>query len=929
MLTGIFKERSIAFKFAVYLSLFLIILVGLTGYWYFHHITNQALSHGKERLESLSTIVQSNFERKIEQFVLESHQVNSFAQAKLTQSDLDSVAAFYQQNKQLGPLFILSAKGNIAYTRMALHLPYEVISINNAVLSRKLAKEWWSNIVYMSEIESWVNLYYMPLKVEETVVAYVVTAFDVDSSIKQAKERVDNGQASLFIFDSERQLVFHPDYGSRLIRQIESQTDVSVTGQIIRKSIQSFIDKKHEPGAIVDFYDWGVKHLAITKKLVISDWTIVIYQSEQKLFSQITDVNFTFFMALLSGGVLLYIIIILLISNLVTKRLKATSSILTRAKSGHLELREVVNGHDEVDIVNNHINNLFSRFQEQLANKDSELTHLHDKLEEYKALAQAVSFSDNAVIMIELDYTISFVDTQTLNLMGTERDNLIGQRFFNLIHPYMAFLPEQIMNDIRRNESWRGELVLDTGVEDAQIWVNATITPLRNELGGVTKYVVSLQDISFIKDSESMIEQLAYTDELTGLSNRSFFKAQLEKLVEINKREHYEFVLMHVDIDDFKRINDTFGYEGGDELLTKVAERMKAHLRSEDVIARIAGDEFALILGGVDTEQKVLVMLNNILSFMQEPFEIKGKMINACCSIGLTMSKTDVQDAELLLQHANMAMYEAKSIGKNTFHFFTEELNELVRERINIEQALKTAIINGELELHYQPKVDVVQNKLVGFEALLRWNSAELGAVGPHKFIPIAEQSNLILDISEWVIEKAARFIANLDTPVPVSINISAKQFEAGNTFQLLKHVIEHYHIDPSFIEVEITESELMTNVAKAIEQLKQLKSLGVAIAIDDFGTGYSSLNYLKQFPLDTLKIDRSFIKDIPSEKSDMEITSAVIAIGQALGLSVIAEGVETKEQLEFVKSKGCVLIQGYYYSKPVPESVALDWQVE
>jgi EAL domain-containing protein (putative c-di-GMP-specific phosphodiesterase class I) len=316
--------------------------------------------------------------------------------------------------------------------------------------------------------------------------------------------------------------------------------------------------------------------------------------------------------------------------------------------------------------------------------------------------------------------------------------------------------------------------------------------------------------------------------------------------------------------------------------------------------------------------------VNSILKTIATPFNILGHEIKVSTSIGITMSNND--DPNLLLQHADLAMYEAKAKGKNTFHFYTKELNDTVQERMSVEQRLGEALKNDVLELYYQPKVDIASKQLIGYEALLRWNDPELGFVSPGKFIPIAEQSNLILEIGDWVLDHALQFIGELSNQVPVSINLSGKQFEKGNFAHQLAMSLTKYNVEPGLVEIEITESHVMADVEDAIRQLQDMKNLGVQISIDDFGTGYSSLAYLKRLPVDTLKIDRSFIQDIPGDINDVEITGAIIAMAQQLGLHVIAEGAETQEQIDFLLEKGCIKVQGFFFSKPLPGDEAKQW---
>ena len=410
------------------------------------------------------------------------------------------------------------------------------------------------------------------------------------------------------------------------------------------------------------------------------------------------DATLNFVVMVSLWGVVSGLVLFACLKYLLSKRLSRTTLAVTKAGTGSFENFSSIRGQDEIDQLNHQINKMFVRVKSNLAEKDKAISNLKADVESNKALAQAVSYSDNAVIILELDFTISYVDTKSLAMLKAEREQLMGSRFFTYIHEHMAFISEQIVNEIRRKKSWHGELVLKDQKQGGQVWVNSTITPMRDDNSNVTKYVLSMQDISFIKDSQSKIEKLAYTDELTGLANRTFFIAQLEKLVEISKRGRYEFALLYFDVDDFKRVNDIHGHEAGDMLLCDVANRLSEHLRTEDVLARMGGDEFALILGGANNEQDVIKVANQILAMVNTPFEIRDREIQTGTSIGITMSMSDEREAEVMLQHADLAMYEAKGGGKNTYHFYTEQLNEVAKERQVIETALHGAIKNEKFE---------------------------------------------------------------------------------------------------------------------------------------------------------------------------------------------------------------------------------------
>ncbi|MDO6719496.1 EAL domain-containing protein [Psychrosphaera sp. 1_MG-2023] len=781
----------------------------------------------------------------------------------------------------------------------------------------------WSQVYRDDILDMWVVYYTVPIYKKGEFVGVFGGAIDIDPIIEKLELMYDNSIGQFFIYDSRLKMIYHPDYGSRLIRQENN----NLSAGYIRDSLKSYIESKRPFGSLTEFIDWNKKVYAISNRIDSINWTIVTYQNETGILKGEDERFYKYLIWITFNISLLCSVVYFSCKLFIARKLTQTAQAVANVDLNNPQLNFKGHIESEIEDLHSQLTLLVKKFEYKLNDKNKNLALLKEEVESNKALAQAVSYSDNAVIILELDFAISYVDSKAIAMLKCDRETLLGSRFFSFIHEHMAFISEQIVNEIRRKKSWHGELVLKEQSNGQQVWVNSTITPMRDENSNVTKYVLSMQDISFIKDSQNKIEKLAYTDELTGLANRTFFIAQLEKLVEISKRGRYEFALFYFDVDDFKRVNDIYGHENGDLLLVEIANRLNKNLRNEDVLARMGGDEFALIMGGARNEQDALNIAHDILTAANRPFELRGEEVVSGTSIGITLSTKDTKEAETLLQHADLAMYEAKATGKNTYHFYTKELNEAAKERQEIESALKLAILNDELELYYQPKVHSLTKDLVGFEALLRWSNDKLGFVSPAKFIPIAEQSSLILQIGSWVMRQACTFAASDDIHVPVSINLSACQFESGDCISELKTILQETGVSPSRIELEITESHLMSDVEDAIRQLNAIKELGVAISIDDFGTGYSSLSYLKRFPVDTLKIDRSFIKDIPEDVNDLEITGAIIAMAHKLGLEVIAEGAETQAQVDFLEKNGCYLVQGYFFSKPIPATQARVWK--
>lgn len=930
-----FNFRSVVFKLWLSLLLFFIAAGAVSLYFYSENVRQQLLEKGQQNLRAvalhnaaqLNTVFMRQQQNLRDNAAVFSQQIKTHDIEDAWQfvtpglDDERAVSFYYDRNEHvLGTPEVWQNN-----TRITLDLDNNMIFSLVSEFPKEQTDGRWSRVYFDDVLLKWLVSYALPIFSGDEFTGVFGGGIEVDPVIDEISQQYQGTGVHFFIYDTDGNIVFHPDYGESLIRQPESLSTGN-NSYLLRQSLVDFIHVDSPFGEVSQFKDYNKLVYAVSQPIPSNHWILVSYQNKTDMIKGWSNSLIDGILFLLIWLVLTWVMLMGFGKYVFINRIRHSQRALKNAMDDHYDVSFPRNGNDEISELNEQIGKLFQRFKSRIKEKDSTIFELKDHVASHKALAQAVSYSDNAVFVLELDYTVSYVDSKALRLLGGEREQLMGQRFFSFIHEHMAFVSEQIVNEIRRKKSWHGELILKNVKSGEQVWVNSTISPMRDDNSTVTKYVLSMQDISFIKDTQSKIEKLSYTDELTSLANRTFFIAQLEKLVEMSKRGRYEFALLYFDIDDFKRVNDVYGHDGGDQLLLEVAARLSDNMRTEDVLARMGGDEFALIVGGVVNEQDVIKVAEQILHIINESFSIRGQEVQTSTSIGITMSIRDEKEPEMLLQHADLAMYEAKGLGKNTYHFYTKELNQVAQERRVIETALQAALREQRLELYYQPKVDTNGNQLVGFEALLRWNDPDLGFVSPAKFIPIAEQSNLILKLGVWVMYEACRFAASLEHQVPVSINLSARQFEAGNFVDDLRETLERTGASPSMIEMEITESHLMTDVEAAIKQLHGIKELGVAISIDDFGTGYSSLSYLKRFPVDTLKIDRSFIKDIPGDINDVEITGAIIAMAQKLGLEVIAEGVETIEQLHFLDLNGCHLIQGYYFSKPLPASEAIVW---
>ncbi|MBW7902962.1 MAG: EAL domain-containing protein [Rhodocyclaceae bacterium] len=448
------------------------------------------------------------------------------------------------------------------------------------------------------------------------------------------------------------------------------------------------------------------------------------------------------------------------------------------------------------------------------------------------------------------------------------------------------------------------------------------ISAVRDPQERLTHYVAVFSDISERKAAQERIEYLARHDPLTGLPNRMTLADRLEQALAHAERTQTRIALLFLDLDRFKTINDSLGHPVGDALLQELTRRLKGAVRETDTVSRLGGDEFVILAGGLGDPEMAADIAAKILAAVHRPFLVDSHRLSTSTSIGITLYPDDGADFDTLLKKADIAMYHAKDAGRNTYRFFTEQMNAHAHERLLVQNHLRQAIERNELVLHFQPQVALDSGRIVGVEALVRWRSPELGLVPPDRFIPMAEESGAIVDVGDWVLREAcrqARAWCDEGLPaLPVAVNISALQLRHGDFVERVLRTLDETGHDPAMLELEFTESILIQDIARVLDQVRRLKAIGISIAIDDFGTGYSSLAYLKQLDVDRLKIDRSFIRDIGSDPDDDAIVRAVTQMARSLRLKLIAEGTETVEQTRFLLAEGCCEAQGFLYSPPL-----------
>ncbi len=508
-------------------------------------------------------------------------------------------------------------------------------------------------------------------------------------------------------------------------------------------------------------------------------------------------------------------------------------------------------------------------------------------------------------------------------LVGRAEADIVGKTDYDLFGPEKA----QFFRDKDRAAIEAGRVLIDEewatcGENGRSILLETRKVPVFGEGGNVNGILGVGRDVTELNASRQKIHQMAFYDSLTALPNRALFNDRLRQMLADAACHGHLAGVMLIDIDHFKAVNDTMGHPVGDELLCQVAARLNACVRDYDTVARLGGDEFAILLPEIRQGADLGRIANKILEKFNERFLLDGKEIFISCSIGIALYPDDSIDANDLVKYADSAMYLAKRSGRNGFRFYSKDLTASAEERLRLELELRRAIEREELELHYQPKVLLETGLIIGSEALLRWRHPEMGMVPPSQFIGIAEDCGLITDIGRWVLQEACQTAAELnaeDLPLhKVAINLSAREFQCQNLTARVAAILEKTGCRPQWIEIEITESLLLDEKGDTLETLSVLRAMGITIAIDDFGTGYSALNYLVRFPIDTLKIDRSFIGS--DDKRSAELVKAILSIARCLGQNVVAEGVETVEQAAFLRENGCAAAQGFLYSKPVPK---------
>ncbi len=542
--------------------------------------------------------------------------------------------------------------------------------------------------------------------------------------------------------------------------------------------------------------------------------------------------------------------------------------------------------------------------------------------------AHVFKHSGEAIMITDHDNHIIDVNPAFTRLTGYPMEEVRGKdpRFLSAGNtPREVYLA--MWQSIREQGFWQGEL-WDRRKDGAIYPKELIISVVRNVRGGIDYYLASFIDISERKAAEERLEQVAHHDALTGLFNRFSLQERLEQALATAHREKRAAAVMFIDMDRFKVINDTLGHAVGDELLIEVGRRLSGNVRESDIVARLGGDEFVVVLTEVENATAAARVADKLLGALGKVYQLGEHELHSTPSIGLALYPDDGNDSVSLMKNADTAMYHAKAQGRNNAQFFTATMNQSTVARLKLESDLRAALEHQQFELHYQPQLEARSGRAVGVEALVRWRHPQDGLIAPLKFIPVAEETGLILPLGEWVLDEACRQIRAWRgqgiAGVTMAVNLSALQLDSPSLLEFVAQTLTKHGLSGADLELEVTESVAMKNPEASIGVLKALRELGVRLSIDDFGTGYSSLSYLKLLPIHSLKLDRSFVRDIETDDNDVAICAATITLAHALGLNVIAEGVENAAQREFLVAQNCDFLQGYLFSKPLPAPEAL-----
>ena len=688
----------------------------------------------------------------------------------------------------------------------------------------------------------------------------------------------------------------------------------TVTGEDVESPYIQALRQQDELLTNVSDYT-GHSVIAVTRYIDQADFGLVVQKRTDEAYAPISTLS-----KLLLSLIILFSITVIFVSlyiaRSITLPISRLTSVATRISSGNLSERADVSAHDETGV-------LARAFNQMTENLVDDINERRQAEEKFQSLLKS---APDAIVIIEQNGDICLANLQVEQLFDYNSTELLGKSIELLV-------PDQCFQTQQSNPgAFSAEQDVKPQPKDRELYgvrrdgtafpIEISLAPIKTNAGLLTTIVI--RDITETKRAEARLVQQANFDTLTGLPNRLLAADRLSQALAHAHRKGLSVAVMFLDIDRFKNVNDTLGHSIGDKLLTEVASRLRVSVKEDDTVARLGGDEFLIILPELDTLASAEIVAERILEELGRPFSLEDRELFTSASIGITGYPEDSDDPDMLLRNADSAMYQAKDAGRNTFRFFTPEMNIRLLKRLEMESQLRYAMSKEELSLYFQPQVDIKSGRLVGVEALLRWHNSELGSVSPDEFIPLAEETGLIVAIGEWVLIQACRIATTWQQQgadgIRISVNVSAVQFRNTDLIQTVRNALETSGLPAPLLELEITERLLVEDNPNTSRILEDIKQIGVRLSLDDFGKGYSSLSYLKRFPFDVLKIDRAFISGVTTNSEDAALCRAITAMASSLNLLIVAEGVETKDQWDFLFTHSADLVQGYYVSKPLSE---------
>lgn len=792
----------------------------------------------------------------------------------------------------------------------------------------------WTPIYYDQYIKGWLISLLYPLYIDDQFVGVIAGDINIGYLLDKLNELdADGNQIQSFIYNSATEMILH----SGTLPEPYPVNDYQLlkpSSQGFEGYMQAVVSGDILPGEIKPLHYQGEEISIVAQKFNNMDWYASFYYPQALIEQSFRDAMRSAYINIILWSFCLFLVLFLTIQRVVVRRIVALAHATGRINQHTWGMSVPDEGSDEIARLGSSINNILDKIRRLVRGLDDKLELLDRVSQESRRLMSAIENSASLVVILNKNWEIEYANSQYWQVSGynaSQNNDEFDPLLFDKNDVQKVSLKDiqtKLEDQIRRgtyNEDvgkWQAEYLAVTAKGD-KFWLMQTVTAILGAEQELEYYVCVGQDISDLKEKQQEVEKLAYYDHLTGLANRTLFKSQMQITLQRCVRNNHKMALFYVDLDHFKRINDTFGHESGDYLLIEVARRLRACLRQEDMVARLGGDEFAILLDEVESPQYAYIVANKVIQALNRPIDIQGKEVVPGGSIGITLAPDDSDDIDTLMKNADLAMYRAKERGRNVFQFYTADMNQVVEQRLTIERELRQALKYGQFELFYQPLIEYGTGKIVGAEALIRWNHPVHGVVSPEDFITEAEDSGLIIPMGKWVLKTACYQAKNIQKALgcdfKVSVNLSARQLSDPDFIRLLDSCLNETGLNPRMLELEVTESMLMEEPEVIIAKLKEVRLRGCSIAIDDFGTGYSSLSYLKRLPITSLKIDRSFVKELPRDEEDRAITSLIVAMAKSLRHEVVVEGVESQEQHDFLVTCGCHIGQGYFYSRPLP----------